>query len=80
MRNKVIKPINKAISYIKNIFMGISVGMELTSKGGMEVLALLFASRVITGRTKFSEIPGKLKEKVRQILIEEGLEDLCVED
>ena len=68
------------LSYIRHLLIGIAVGVEIATKGGVEVLALLFASRVITGRTKFSEIPGKLKEKVRQILVEEGLEDLCVEE
>lgn len=65
--------------YIKRLILAISLANETLKKGGEKVLAMLFASRVITGRTKFSEVPAKLKDKVRQILIDEGLEELCEE-
>lgn len=68
----------KLLSYPRKIFFTIRLAIELV-KGGDDVLALLFASRVITGRTNFSEIPVKLQPKVRQILVEEGLEELCNE-
>lgn len=66
--------------YIKRLILAISLANETMKKGGEIVLAMLFASRVITGRTKFSEVPAKLQPKVRQILIDEGLEELCNEE
>lgn len=66
--------------YIKRLIMAISLANETLKKGGEKVLAMLFASRVITGRTKFKEVPAKLQPKVREILVEEGLEDLCNEE
>lgn len=64
---------------IKSLILAISLANETLKKGGEIVLAMLFASRVITGRTKFSEVPAKLQPKVRQILVDEGLEELCNE-
>lgn len=66
--------------YIKRLILAISLTHETMKKGGEIVLAMLFASRVITGRTKFKEVPAKLQPKVREILVEEGLEDLCNEE
>lgn len=65
--------------YIKRLILAISLANETLKKGGEIVLAMLFASRVITGRTKFKEVPAKLQPKVRQILVDEGLEELCNE-
>ena len=49
----------------------------LFEKGGAEMMAMLFAQRVIFGKTEFSAVPAKLKEQVAAILIEEcGLPEL----
>ena len=49
----------------------------LLSKGEDEMMALLFAQRVILGKTEFSAVPAKLKTQVATILIEEcGLPEL----
>lgn len=68
------------VGYIKRLILAISLANETMKKGGEKVLAMLFASRIILGRTKFSEVPAKLKDKVRQILVDEGLEELCEEN
>ncbi|MDY6073101.1 MAG: hypothetical protein SPI49_03280 [Eubacteriales bacterium] len=65
--------------YIVRAIRKLKLAYDIIWKGGEEVLAMLFASRVITGRTKFSEVPAKLQPKVRQILVDEGLEELCEE-
>ena len=40
-------------------------------------MALLFAQRVILGKTEFSEVPAKLKAQVAEILIDEcGMPEL----
>ena len=46
-----------------------------------EMMALLFAQRVILGKTEFSEVPAKLKQDVARILVEEcGLPELVTEE
>lgn len=42
-------------------------------------MAMFFAQRVILGKTSFAEVPAKLKEQVKELLIESGLEELCKE-
>ena len=45
--------------------------------GGKEMMAMLFAQRVILGKTEFDKVPNKLKPQVADILINEcGLPDL----
>ena len=47
------------------------------SKGSTEMMAMLFAQRVILGKTEFNAVPAKLKKQVADILINEcGLPEL----
>lgn len=49
----------------------------LLSKGDTEMMAMLFAQRVILGKTEFSAVPAKLKPQVADILVNEcGLPEL----
>lgn len=49
----------------------------LFSKGDKEMMAMLFAQRVILGKTEFDAVPAKLKKQVADILINEcGLPEL----
>lgn len=49
----------------------------ILSKGGTEMMAMLFAQRVILGKTEFDKVPAKLKSQVADILINEcGLPEL----
>lgn len=53
----------------------------LLSKGEDEMMALLFAQRVILGKTEFSAVPEKLKAQVAEILIDEcGMPELAPEE
>lgn len=46
-------------------------------KGQEEMMAMLFAQRVILGKTEFEAVPAKLKQQVADILINEcGLPEL----
>ena len=46
-------------------------------KGSKEMMAMLFAQRVILGKTEFDAVPNKLKQQVADILINEcGLPEL----
>ena len=40
------------------------------------MMAMFFAQRVILGKTKFSEVPGALKQGCAEILIDSGLPEL----
>ena len=43
------------------------------------MMSMFFAQRVILGKCTFAQVPAKLKEQVREILIDSGLEELCEE-
>lgn len=51
----------------------------LLMKGGDDMMAMFFAQRVILGKTAFKDVPAKLKEGVRAVLIESGLDYLIEE-
>ncbi|MGK0575498.1 CD1375 family protein [Macrococcus capreoli] len=40
-------------------------------------LAMLYANRIALGKYEFVNVPEKLKEQVKEILIEAGLEELA---
>lgn len=42
-------------------------------------MAMLYATSIIQGKRKFSQIPKTLKEQVREILIDAGMEELIDE-
>jgi hypothetical protein len=47
------------------------------SKGGETMMAMLFASRIILGKTTFDQVPAKLKKQVAEVLIEDcGMPEL----
>lgn len=46
------------------------------SKGEVEMMAMLFAQKVILGKIGYCDVPAKLREQVKEILIDSGLEDL----
>ena len=46
-------------------------------KGDREMMAMLFAQRVILGKTEFDAVPNKLKQQVADILVNDcGLPEL----
>lgn len=56
--------------------MALNVYFKL-QKGSTEMMAMLFAQRVILGKTEFNAVPAKLKAQVADILINEcGLPEL----
>lgn len=42
-------------------------------------LAMLYVNLIVKGLRKFSEVPEKLKSKVKELLIDSDLEDLTKE-
>ena len=47
--------------------------------GGEDMMAYLWAQSIMLGKKTFAQVPRLLKEKVREILIDSGCEDLIVE-
>lgn len=48
-------------------------------KESVTMLAMLWAIQIINGKKTFSQVPAKLKDAVREILIDAGCEDLIIE-
>ena len=44
------------------------------------MMAMLWAQKIMLGKKTFAEVPRLLKDQVREILIESGMEILMVED
>ena len=43
--------------------------IKILTKGDCEMMAMLFACRVVEGRTEFARVPAKLKAQVAEIII-----------
>ena len=43
------------------------------------MMAMLWAQQIMLGKKVFAQVPKLLKEKVREILIDSGMEELAVE-
>ena len=51
----------------------------LFGQGGEYMMAMLWAQQIMLGKKTFAQVPRLLKEKVREILIDSGMEELTVE-
>lgn len=49
------------------------------TKGGKEMMAMLWAQQIMLGKKKYSDVPRLLKNKVKELLIDSGCEDLVDE-
>lgn len=48
----------------------------LFGKGGEDMMAMLWAQEIMCGNKTFDQVPKLLKEKVKVILINAGMEEL----
>ena len=53
--------------------------LDILEDAVQDIMAEFVASRIIRGKLQYKQVPLALKEKVKQILIEEGFEDLVTE-
>lgn len=53
---------------------------KILGKEGVLMMAMLWAQQIMFGKKTFAEVPAKLKNKVRELLIDSGCEDLITED
>jgi len=56
-----------------------AIAMWLLQKGEIHMLAMLWATQILMGKKTFHQVPMKLKDQVREILIDAGCEDLIDE-
>ena len=73
MRN--ISKLLEAVSIKVQLFI-----LHLILNGGEEIMVMFFTQRVVLGKTAFKDVPAKLKDQVRELLIESGLEYLAIEE
>ena len=45
----------------------------------VDTMAVIYATLIVKGRKTFSQVPAKIKDQVRQVLIDLECEDLIVE-
>ena len=62
------------LDFLRRLTMRILFGKE-----GEEMMAMLWCQQIILGKKTFAQVPAKLKEQVRQLLIDSGCEDLITE-
>lgn len=51
----------------------------LFGKEGAYMMAMLWAQQIMLGKKTFTQVPKLLKDKVREILIDSGMEELVEE-
>lgn len=51
----------------------------LFGREGEDMMAMIWAQQIMLGKKTFAQVPRLLKEKVREILIDSGMEELIVE-
>ena len=51
----------------------------ILGKDGMTMMAMFFAQRVILGKTAYKDVPAKLKDQVKELLVDAGLPELVEE-
>lgn len=51
----------------------------LIGKDGRFMMAMLWAQQIMYGKKTYAQVPRLLKEKVKEILIDSGMEELVVE-
>ena len=51
----------------------------IMNKGGIDMMAMLWAQQIMLGKKTYAQVPIKLKEQVKEILIDSGCEDLITE-
>ena len=52
----------------------------LQISGGKEMMAMLWAQQIMLGKKTYPQVPRLLKDKVKEVLIDSGAEDLVTED
>ena len=51
----------------------------LQNSGGKEMMAMLREQQIMLGKKTYAQVPRLLKDKVKEILIDSGMEELVTE-
>ena len=51
----------------------------LFGEGGEYMMAMLWAQQIMLGKKSYTQVPRLLKEKVKELLIDSGCEELVTE-
>ena len=51
----------------------------LFGKGGEIMMAMLWAQQIMLGKKTYAQVPAKLKDQVRELLVDSGCEHLIEE-
>lgn len=54
-------------------------GLLVMSRKDEDMMAMLWAQQIMLGKKTYAQVPRLLKEKVREVLIDSGCEDLVTE-
>ena len=54
-------------------------GLLVMSGKEDDMMAMIWAQQIMLGKKTFAQVPRLLKEKVREVLIDSGCEDLVTE-
>lgn len=65
---------------MRTILCGIGWMLLTMAKEDEEMMAMLWAQQIMLGKKTFAQVPRLLKEKVREILIDSGMEELAQEE
>ena len=52
----------------------------LQNDGGKEMIAMLWAQQIILEKKTYAQVPRLLKDKVKEVLIDSGMEELVTEE
>lgn len=51
----------------------------LMGKEGKDMMAMLWAQQIMLGKKTYAQVPRLLKDKVRELLIDSGMDELVTE-
>lgn len=49
----------------------------LFGKGGADMMAMLWAQQIMLGKKTFAQVPTKLRDQVRELLVDSGVGELA---
>ena len=52
----------------------------LQNNGGKEMMAMLWAQQIMLGKKTYAQVPRLLKDKVKEVLVDSGMEELVTEE
>lgn len=67
---KSIVGISVMVTFLTNLFI------LLQNNGGKEMIAMLWAQQIILEKKTYAQVPRLLKDKVKEVLIDSGMEEL----